>query len=79
MKKTSSILSATGSVGQNAVDVARKSSLNVDFISLSVDVFIYSYSSVFSSAIFVTSVFLILDFCLQSAFLRLSIIYSLHL
>ena len=34
MKKTISILGATGSVGQSAVDVARKSSLNVDFISV---------------------------------------------
>ena len=34
MKKTISILGATGSVGTSAVDVARKSSLNVDFISV---------------------------------------------
>ena len=34
MKKTISILGATGSVGTSAVDVARKSSLKVDFISV---------------------------------------------
>ena len=34
MKKTISILGATGSVGQSAANVARKSSLNVDFISV---------------------------------------------
>ena len=34
MKKTISILGATGSVGTSAANVARKSSLNVDFISV---------------------------------------------
>ena len=34
MKKTISILGATGSVGTSAVDVARKSSLKLDFISV---------------------------------------------
>ena len=34
MKKTISILGATGSVGTSAVDVARKSSLEIDFISV---------------------------------------------
>ena len=34
MKKTISILGATGSVGTSAVDVARKSSLKIDFISV---------------------------------------------
>ena len=34
MKKTISILGATGSVGTSAVDVVRKSSLNLDFISV---------------------------------------------
>lgn len=34
MKKTISILGATGSVGSSAVDVARKSSFDIDFISV---------------------------------------------